>query len=475
MLSKRTKTDAILGNLAIICVLIQIPMDSPNLTSRRILLTWWPLAASWLLLSIELPAINAVIARLANPEINLASFGGVMYPLALVIESPIVMLLAASVALSKDWASFVKLRRFMQVAGAGLTILHILIAFTPLYYVVTEQLLGVPHEIVAPARLGLMLMTPWTWSIAYRRFHQGMLIRFGHSRAVSNGTLIRLLVDITVLAIGYFLKLPGTVVAGSAIAAGVLCDAVYAGLVSRPVIRLQLKPAPAVSQRLTLGTFMPFYFPLVMTSLISLLVQPIGAAALSRMPQAIESLATWSVVSSLIFMLRSIGIAYNEVVVALLDETGSAKRLWSFAINLILATSFIWLLILATPLSKFWFQTVSALPADLAILAQLSVWIALPLPALAVLQSWFQGAILHSHNTRPISEAVVIFLVVNMVILFIGVRYGKLTGLYVGLISLMVSSLIQTIWLWLRSKPALREVHQRDTLELIIPPVETVP
>ncbi len=92
-----------------------------------------------------------------------------------------------------------------------------------------------------------------------------------------------------------------------------------------------------------------------------------------------------------------------------------------------------------------------------------------------MLQSWFQGAILHSRNTRSISEAVVIFLLVNMVILLLGIGYGKLTGLYVGLISLMVSSLIQTLWLWLRSKSALSEVRHRDAPELIIPPVETVP
>jgi len=450
-------------------------MDSPNLTSRRVFNTWWPLAASWLLMSLELPIINAVIARLANPEISLAAFGGVMYPLALIIESPIVMLLAASTALSKDWASFVKLRRFMQVAGASLTLLHILVAFTPLYYLVTEKLLGVPHEIVAPARIGLMIMTPWTWSIAYRRFYQGMMIRFGHSRAVSNGTLIRLVADLTVLSVGYVLKIPGTIVAGSAIATGVLCEAVYAGLITRPVIQQQLKPAPTLSTPLTLRNFIPFYLPLVMTSLISLLVQPIGAAALSRMPHPIESLATWSVVNGLIFIFRSLGVAYNEVVVALLDKFGSTKRLWSFAINLMIGSTGVWLLILATPLSRFWFQSISALPADLAILAQLGVWIALPLPALAVLQSWFQGAILHSHNTKGITEAVVIFLLVNVLTLFIGVRYGRITGLYVGLISVMVSSVIQTCWLWLRSKPALREVRQRDALELVIPPVETVP
>ena len=109
-------------------------MEQPQLSSRRIFHTWWPLAASWLLMGVELPAISAVIARLANPEISLAAYGGFIFPLSMIIESPIIMLLAASTALSRDWASFVKIRRFMMIAGASLTLLHMLIAFTPIYY-----------------------------------------------------------------------------------------------------------------------------------------------------------------------------------------------------------------------------------------------------------------------------------------------------------------------------------------------------
>ncbi|MEJ2149855.1 MAG: hypothetical protein P8Z40_10280 [Chloroflexota bacterium] len=172
-------------------------MSRPNtatleLSTSHILHTWWPLAASWLLMSVELPALSAVIARLAAPEINLAAYGGVVEPLALIVEAPIIMLLAASTALSKDWASYVKVGRFMMIASLILTVLHILVAFTPLYYVVVEGIIGVPKEIVEPAHIGLRIMTPWTWAIAFRRLNQGVLIRFDHSRAVGMGTFIRL-------------------------------------------------------------------------------------------------------------------------------------------------------------------------------------------------------------------------------------------------------------------------------------------
>src|SRR4030043_1637263 len=207
-------------------------MESSQLSSRRIFHTWWPLAASWLLMGIESPAISAVVARLANPEISLAAYGGIIFPLALIIESPIIMLLAASTALSKDWPSFVKIRRFMMISSAILTVFHILIAFTPLYYFIVEDLFGAPQAIVEPARVGLMIMIPWTWAIAYRRFHQGMLIRFGHSRAVSTGTLIRLGADLMVLGVGYAIHdISGIIVATSAVVAGVVSEAIYGGII----------------------------------------------------------------------------------------------------------------------------------------------------------------------------------------------------------------------------------------------------
>ena len=63
-------------------------------------------------MGIELPIVSAVMARLTDPEIHLAAYGGVVFPLALIIEAPVIMLLAASTALSKDWMSYVFLRRF---------------------------------------------------------------------------------------------------------------------------------------------------------------------------------------------------------------------------------------------------------------------------------------------------------------------------------------------------------------------------
>jgi hypothetical protein len=88
-------------------------------------------------------------------------------------------------------------------------------------------------------------------------------------------------------------------------------------------------------------------------------------------------------------------------------------------------------------------------------MARLALWIAIPMPGLNVLQSWFQGIILHSRRTRGITEAVGISLLTTVVILVVGVARGRVTGLYVGWLAISAGSVAQTIWLWLRSRPTL--------------------
>ena len=416
-------------------------------------------------MSLELPMMSAVIARLDDPTINLAAFGGIVFPLSLIIEAPVIMLLAASTALSKDMASYNLIRRYMLGAGALLTALHILVAFTPLYYIVVEGIIGAPHAIVEPARLGLMLMTPWTWCIAYRRFNQGVLIRFGHSLTIGLGTLIRLTADICVLTTGYLLwSIPGAAVASAAIAVGVIAEALYVGIVVRPVREGELKATRPAQPPLTWRAFYAFYIPLLMTSLLVLLVNPLGSAALSRMPDAIPSLAVWAVVMGLTSLLRSLGVAFNEVVVALLDLPRSSPKLRRFAIGLAIISTLALFLITATPLSTLWFEKVTALSPDLSGLARQGLWLTLMLPALSVAQSWFQGSILFSKRTVGITKSVIIYLLSSFAILAGGVAWGQVTGLYVGLFAYGFSMLLQTTWLWVRSRPVMNTLAQRDAL-----------
>ena len=435
-----------------------------TVTMRGIFKTWWPLAASWMLMALELPAVNIVVTRLVDPEIHLAAYGSLIFPLALMIEAPIIMLLAASTALCSDWETYRKMRRFTHMLSFALTAIHALIAFTPLYGVIARDILSAPEEIIGPGRIGMMITLPWTWAIAYRRFNQGVLIRFGHSLAVGFGTIVRLLADCGILAIGYFIgSIQGTAVATAAIIAGVLFEALYVGLRVRPVLRNQLPEVSEDHEPFSYRGFLKFYIPLSLTSLIFLGARPIFSAGVGRMFDPLNSLAVLPVITSLTFLFRAGGVAYSEVVIAMMGRHGAYPVMRKFAIRLIAAMTGGILLIAATPLGRIWFGGITGLPDELLSLARTGLWLVLLLPGLSVLQSWFQGIAMHDKKTNAITEAVILYLVVTVSILFAGVAWGQVRGIYVALFAMSIGELVRTGWLAWRSRKARALLKVRDS------------
>ena len=72
--------------------------------------------------------------------------------------------------------------------------------------------------------------------------------------------------------------------------------------------------------------------------------------------------------------------------------------------------------------------------------------------------------ILQSKKTRSITEAVLIYLVVSVSILWAGVEIGRFSGIYVGLLSMVIAEGGRTLWLWLRSREARNALCERDRL-----------
>ena len=85
-----------------------------NLSQKQIFYFWLPLAATWLMMSVEGPYLSALIARLSEPKFNLAAYG-IAYSLALIVEAPVIMMMSASTALVKNYHSYIQLKRFTYI------------------------------------------------------------------------------------------------------------------------------------------------------------------------------------------------------------------------------------------------------------------------------------------------------------------------------------------------------------------------
>jgi hypothetical protein len=157
-------------------------------------------------------------------------------------------------------------------------------------------------------------------------------------------------------------------------------------------------------------------------------------------------------ISSLLFVLQTVGLAYNEVVVAQLDDPRARPALLRFTWLLVGATTAGILVLALPPVCRLWFRGVSGLPPDLTERAVAALWIGIPIPAMRALQSWYQGQLVHARRTRGISEAVLVFAIVDAAILVSGVQRSWASGLQVALVAFTAARVAQTIWLAVRAR-----------------------
>lgn len=433
--------------------------NKQSLTQSRIFWFWIPLAAMWLMMAVEHPAIAAVIARLPAPEPNLAAFG-VTFSLALIVESPIIMLLTAGTALARDRQSYQRLLQFTHILAVTLTLLHLLIALTPLYALIVGNLIGAPAEIVEPGHRAFLLMTPWSAAIAYRRLWQGVLIRFDRTKVVPLTIGARLAAAGVVLAIGLVMRrFPGASVGAMALSIGVIAATLAAYGFVRSTVREHLSEPMPQDEPLTWGDLLEFYVPLALTSFITLVGRPVLTFGLARAPQPLASLAVWPVITGFLFLARSFAFSYQEVVVALLMDGRSFGQLRRFTLSLALSLSGLFALVAVTPAARLWYENVSGLSPELVALAIVPTTILAVLPGLDALLSWQRGLLVHVGRTRPITLAVVLDVVVLVVVMLGAGAVLPLAGATMAAVALTTAVGAEWMYLRWRSRPAAAHVQ----------------
>lgn len=404
---------------------------------------WLPLALSFTLMMVEGPVVHGALARLTQAQLHLAAFG-LTLSVSLIIESPVIMLLATAIALVEDADSYRAVRRFMVLLSAGLTILTALTGFTSLFNWITEGLMGVPTPIVRAARPAMQIMLFWTAAIAWRRFYQGILVRHGQTRLVSWGAAIRL---ISVLLVASWLVswggLPGAQVGAIAVMAGVVVEAVVVTGFALPIVRrvvlpLRVSKPPPLTQR----AILKFHAPLAGTTLLTLLVQPVTAAALARLAEPPRTLAAWPVVVTTLLVLRGLGFTLQEITIASTRAPGAFLPLRSFTWMISGVTSSLLGLLTFTPLLDFYLGVVLHLQADLHSYVYLGLVASIPLPALTALISWARGLLVAAGATHVVYRGMGINLLTNCILLGIGVLL-QLPGMIAASGALVGANLIE--------------------------------
>ena len=415
---------------------------------------WLPLFASWLLMCAEGPLLSAVVNRLPNEVVMLAAFGIAM-TLAITIESPVINLLATATALVKSRASYELVRRFTLHWIVLLTAVSILIAFTPVFDLVVRGLLDVPPEVATWVRPGLQILTLWTAAIAWRRFLQGVLIRFNQTRKVGRGTFLRLIATAgTAFTLLSSTDWPGVYIAATSLMAGVTTEALYATLTIRPILRRELCPQPSdANDTLTYRDLLQFHMPLAGTAALALFAQPMVTFALARLPQPTLTLAVWPLIFHATLVMRAAAFSLPEAVIALNrgPETQAPIRRFSWTLAgmaLLSVALFTW-----TPLAGFYLSDLQDATPEVAATARRGLMLFLFFPALATLVAWLNGLLIGAGRTRAVNEGMAIY------VLFIALFLGPAilfegSGITAAAVALTAATLAQFLYLtWRQSSP----------------------
>jgi hypothetical protein len=128
------------------------------------------------MMAAEGPFLAAVIARLGEPKFNLAAFG-VAFSFAMILQSPVIMIMTAATALARDRVSFRRLRLFAYGLSGAVTALMLVVALPPVFDWIAHRLIGLPEPVALLCHPALVLLLPWPAAIGYRRLYQGVLIR----------------------------------------------------------------------------------------------------------------------------------------------------------------------------------------------------------------------------------------------------------------------------------------------------------
>jgi hypothetical protein len=433
---------------------------------KRLFIFWLPLAVMWIIMGVEQPALNGVIARLPSAARHLAAFE-VAFALALVIESPILQMLSAATALVGGRDSYRSIMRFMGGWAVVLSLIHLVVSRPVVFGAVAGSLLGVPAEVIGPARETFALMIPFSAMVGYRRLWQGALIRAGETARVARTMVLRIVVSVAILGAGLVFhrvapdrSLDGHIVAAVALIAGVIVGAAASWWYFRTVV-LPTLPEEGDTAAMTTPALLRFYMPLSLTSIMTLVSRPVLAYGIARSTQPFLSLAAWPVVQSVLFLFTSVAMSYQEAVIAQLGQDRSREALLRrFGIILGVVLTALFAVLGYTEGSRIWFGRVAGLTPELQALARPATMVLVLVPLLITERSYYSGLLVARGRTGLLGVSMGANTVTLLLLVVLLPLLTDLTGSSVAAIAFFGANLAQMAVLWagVRSEPGVQRL-----------------
>jgi progressive ankylosis protein len=403
--------------------------------NRQLIQLWQqfiPLSLSDVSMALGDPLTTTTLAHLPEARSNIAAVG-VAKAIAIFCESPIIMLLHASNALAPTQASRRALWQFALIASGGMSLLLALTTIPAIFAIVGEGWLGVAPSLSGTIRSTLTIVILWPFAIGWRRYFQGLLIHHGHSHAVAQAGLIRLLTVGGILMGGFMLAANGATVAALSLVWGVIAEAVVVTYLARKLGATkppELVSTPELPQDLA-GVW-KFYAPLGGTMILGWGARAALVGIVARANDGSIALAAWPAAWGLVLVIANSTRMVQQIIIRnrqLLPD----RALIIFAITVGLVCSLILLSVSGTPMGQStilgtrgsaigWF-----VGDDHELIARVRpvLLICAVMPLLVSLQNALQGFLVSEGLTWGVNQAAGVGAVVMLAVASVGTQLGQ--------------------------------------------------
>lgn len=366
---------------------------------------YWPLALSWIFMAMEGQVSMWLIGQMSDAKVLAAGFLA-LFAVSIFIESPVIDLLTTGTTLGTDTQKLSALLKFTKSLMLLVTAVHGLVAFTPLYDLIVRGVLDAPAEVAAAAKPGFMAMTVWAAGVGWRRSLQGTMIRSGQTRAISWGTLIRIVV---LAAVGWplsvYSSLPGLGGIGIALTCAVWAETFYIHAVSRRVVAGLAEP-DASAEPLTSAKIFQFHWPMTASTMLVLTTPIFVTRALNASSDGVVAMAAWQTAFSLSWIFRTVIFAIPEAVISVFTE--SARRaLAAFTWTVGGALTCLMAAYHLSGLDGFTFSRLYGTSPDILPVARTGFAIVAVLPVLGSGMSYYRAVLTARHITWPRVVAII--------------------------------------------------------------------
>ena len=423
-----------------------IPPERP-LRARELLHFYLPLVLTSQMMTLGVPLINLALTRAADPQLHLAAYG-VCFGLLVFLNAPMLVSRDAGSGLASDRDRWRRLVRLTLLAGAAVTGIDLLLAFTALGDWAFGTVLEATPRVVTEAKATAFALAPLPLLVGMRGLYSALALRAHRTRLLTQATFLRLVVLGLLI---WILALTGEPTAhriGWALTAGILLETLWIGWVTRPLLRA-LPPRDDPHGPRSLVQMVGFGLPLVMSALAWTALRPIVNGLLGRTADSEAAQASFAVLHPLVLLTGSALWALQSTHQILATSDARARAALRFGLVMtVLCTALVAALGWIGPLRETLLTRVFTLPLHLLAYVEPAMQILFVTPFMLGLRACFKGLILASRRTGVISASAVADIVV---VLTLGTSslaiWPELNGAVLGIVLVTAAEVTETLLL----------------------------